>query len=271
DRRLRAFGRHAFALSTRPKRELGQHFLADENILGVIGRLAELDPSDVVLEIGPGLGVLTVYLADRVAHVHAVELDRSLEPVLRRARDEGVRGRVRSRSARRRADQFPSGVAERVPSQAERRLGARRLLPARRAARRLPAPEGRRRRRLRAPPQDFAELARAGGDRVAGRGGRRARGDWPRCGDARRGAEARRLHGSCASTPVTREPATAKLNLALVVGGAREDGKHEVATVYQRLDLADRVALSPAPRLRVDGFAADTLVRRALEGLAEAA
>jgi len=72
-------------LSTRPKRELGQHFLADENILGVIGRLAELDPSDVVLEIGPGLGVLTVYLADRVAHVHAVELDRSLEPRLREA------------------------------------------------------------------------------------------------------------------------------------------------------------------------------------------
>ena len=72
-------------MSTRPKRELGQHFLADENILGVIGRLAELDPSDVVLEIGPGLGVLSVYLADRVAHVHAVELDRSLEPRLRDA------------------------------------------------------------------------------------------------------------------------------------------------------------------------------------------
>jgi len=66
-------------LSTRPKRELGQHFLADENILGVIGRLAELAPSDVVLEIGPGLGALTAFLADRVAHVHAVELDRSLE------------------------------------------------------------------------------------------------------------------------------------------------------------------------------------------------
>jgi 16S rRNA (adenine1518-N6/adenine1519-N6)-dimethyltransferase len=72
-------------LSTRPKRELGQHFLADENILGVIGRLAEFDPSDVVLEIGPGLGVLTGYLAERVAHVHAVELDRSLEPKLREA------------------------------------------------------------------------------------------------------------------------------------------------------------------------------------------
>jgi 16S rRNA (adenine1518-N6/adenine1519-N6)-dimethyltransferase len=65
------------------KRELGQHFLVDENLLGVIGRLAELGPSDVVLEVGPGLGVLTTYLADRAAHVHAVELDRSLESRLR--------------------------------------------------------------------------------------------------------------------------------------------------------------------------------------------
>src|SRR5206468_2686331 len=61
------------------KRELGQHFLVDENILGVIGRLADLRPDDVVLEIGPGFGVLTGYLADRVARVVAVEIDRSLE------------------------------------------------------------------------------------------------------------------------------------------------------------------------------------------------
>jgi 16S rRNA (adenine1518-N6/adenine1519-N6)-dimethyltransferase len=66
-----------------PKKELGQHFLVDENILGVIGRLAELDPGDVVLEIGPGLGVLTRYLVPRVARVHAVEVDTSLEPHLR--------------------------------------------------------------------------------------------------------------------------------------------------------------------------------------------
>jgi 16S rRNA (adenine1518-N6/adenine1519-N6)-dimethyltransferase len=65
-----------------PKKRLGQHFLADENILGVIGRLAELGSGDVVLEVGPGLGVLTRYLAERVDHVHAVELDRSLEPQL---------------------------------------------------------------------------------------------------------------------------------------------------------------------------------------------
>ena len=64
------------------KKEFGQHFLVDENILGVIGRLADLQPGDVVLEVGPGEGVLTRYLAARVAHVHAVEIDRSLEPHL---------------------------------------------------------------------------------------------------------------------------------------------------------------------------------------------
>jgi 16S rRNA (adenine1518-N6/adenine1519-N6)-dimethyltransferase len=64
------------------KKELGQHFLRDPNILGVIGRLAELAPGDVVLEIGPGEGVLTRYLAERVRRVHAVEIDRALEPAL---------------------------------------------------------------------------------------------------------------------------------------------------------------------------------------------
>jgi 16S rRNA (adenine1518-N6/adenine1519-N6)-dimethyltransferase len=66
-------------VTVRPKKELGQHFLVDENILGVIERLAGLEPDDVVLEIGPGLGVLTRFLAERVAFVHAVEIDRSLE------------------------------------------------------------------------------------------------------------------------------------------------------------------------------------------------
>jgi 16S rRNA (adenine1518-N6/adenine1519-N6)-dimethyltransferase len=61
-----------------PKRALGQHFLVDDNIVHLAGALAEIQPSDVVLEIGPGLGILTRYLAARVAHVHAVEIDRSL-------------------------------------------------------------------------------------------------------------------------------------------------------------------------------------------------
>ncbi len=69
-------------MSVRAKKELGQHVLVDENILGVIGRLAQLEESDVVLEIGPGLGVLTSFLADRVQQVYAVELDKSLGPQL---------------------------------------------------------------------------------------------------------------------------------------------------------------------------------------------
>jgi 4-diphosphocytidyl-2-C-methyl-D-erythritol kinase len=68
-----------------------------------------------------------------------------------------------------------------------------------------------------------------------------------------------------------RAPAPAKINLALVVGPLRADGKHEVLTVLQRVDLADRVELVPAPGLEVRGFAADTLVRDALTGLAAAA
>jgi 16S rRNA (adenine1518-N6/adenine1519-N6)-dimethyltransferase len=71
----------------RPNRDLGQNFLVDSNILEVIGRLAELTPQDVVLEVGGGLGVLSEYLAERAQHVHVVELDRGLEPALRDALD----------------------------------------------------------------------------------------------------------------------------------------------------------------------------------------
>jgi 16S rRNA (adenine1518-N6/adenine1519-N6)-dimethyltransferase len=80
-RRLRQF-------AIRPNRELGQNFLVDSNLLGVIERAAELAPDDVVLEIGGGLGVLSEHLAQRVAHVHVVEVDRRLEPALRDALDE---------------------------------------------------------------------------------------------------------------------------------------------------------------------------------------
>jgi 16S rRNA (adenine1518-N6/adenine1519-N6)-dimethyltransferase len=74
-RRLREFG-------VRPNRELGQNFLIDDNILRVIGSAAELDGGDVVLEVGGGLGLLSEFLAPRVAHLHVVEVDRSLEPAL---------------------------------------------------------------------------------------------------------------------------------------------------------------------------------------------
>jgi len=70
---------------------------------------------------------------------------------------------------------------------------------------------------------------------------------------------------------VRRASASAKINLALVVGPRRAGGKHEVVTVLQRIDIADRLELQPSPTLRVEGFSDDTLVWRALELLAEAA
>jgi 4-diphosphocytidyl-2-C-methyl-D-erythritol kinase len=70
---------------------------------------------------------------------------------------------------------------------------------------------------------------------------------------------------------VKRAAATAKINLALVVGPKRPDGKHEVATVLQRIALSDRVAVAEAPELDVVGFGEDSLVRDALVRLAGAA
>ena len=74
-RRLREF-------DVRPNRELGQNFLIDDNLLDVIGRAADLSAGDVVLEVGGGLGVLSEYLAPRVAHLHVVEIDPTLRPAL---------------------------------------------------------------------------------------------------------------------------------------------------------------------------------------------
>ena len=67
------------------------------------------------------------------------------------------------------------------------------------------------------------------------------------------------------------EEAHAKINLALVVGPVRPDGKHEVATILQRIDLVDRIALRRKPGLEVTGYPDDVLVRTALLALAEAA
>ena len=57
-----------------------------------------------------------------------------------------------------------------------------------------------------------------------------------------------------------RAPAPGKINLALVVGPKRDDGKHEVLTVLQRIDLVDRIELVEAKALRVDGFPDDTFI-----------
>jgi 16S rRNA (adenine1518-N6/adenine1519-N6)-dimethyltransferase len=61
-----------------PRRSLGQHFLIDKNIVHKIVRLAELQPGETVLEIGPGRGILTEALLDSSGLVVAVELDAAL-------------------------------------------------------------------------------------------------------------------------------------------------------------------------------------------------
>src|SRR5262249_6683499 len=67
----------------RPSKALGQNFLTDGNTARRIVRLAALEPGDRVVEVGPGVGSLTIALADTGAHVCAIELDRHLIPVLR--------------------------------------------------------------------------------------------------------------------------------------------------------------------------------------------
>ncbi|MGD1057570.1 MAG: 16S rRNA (adenine(1518)-N(6)/adenine(1519)-N(6))-dimethyltransferase RsmA [Solirubrobacteraceae bacterium] len=79
-RRMRQF-------SVRPDHDLGQNFLIDSNILGVIERAAELAADDVVLEVGGGLGVLSEHLAQHAHHVHVVEIDQRLRDALSDATD----------------------------------------------------------------------------------------------------------------------------------------------------------------------------------------
>ena len=64
------------------RKKYGQNFLIDSNILEKIVREAEVGPEDIVLEVGPGIGTLTQYLASRAAFVTAVEIDSNLIPIL---------------------------------------------------------------------------------------------------------------------------------------------------------------------------------------------
>jgi 16S rRNA (adenine1518-N6/adenine1519-N6)-dimethyltransferase len=86
----------AAELGLRPTKKLGQNFVHDPNTVRRIVRAADLRADDVVLEVGPGLGSLTLALLPAVAAVHAVEID----PVL--------------------AARLPLTVAERAPTLADR-------------------------------------------------------------------------------------------------------------------------------------------------------
>lgn len=75
-RLLRQFGIH-------PNKRLGQNFLVDETALQKITAIAEIQPAETVLEIGPGLGNLTRHLAEAANRVVAVEIDKRFIPVLK--------------------------------------------------------------------------------------------------------------------------------------------------------------------------------------------
>jgi len=69
----------------RPRKRFGQHFLKDPAVIDAIVRSIAPQRDDVVVEIGPGLGALTSVLAGMSANVHAVEFDRDLVALLKRA------------------------------------------------------------------------------------------------------------------------------------------------------------------------------------------
>jgi 16S rRNA (adenine1518-N6/adenine1519-N6)-dimethyltransferase len=67
-----------------PKKRLGQHFLVDRNVLNHVVRTAQVGKEEVVLEVGPGLGEMTIALARSVKRVIAVEIDAGLVEILRK-------------------------------------------------------------------------------------------------------------------------------------------------------------------------------------------
>src|SRR5581483_7753079 len=108
-------------------------------------------------------------------------------------------------------------------------------------------------RGIRAPAEDAPELARAERRRDARARDRGARAARARREDACRGARARRVRRTRGDAPM-RASAAAKINLGLVVGPLRDDGKHELLTLYQRVAIADRIDVDPAAALSVQGF-----------------
>ena len=281
----------------------------------MIERLAELDPGDVVLEVGPGLGVLTRFLAERVAHVHAVEVDRRLAPHLDGHRaDDGPLGRCAcgstSRASTRRrtsssrtcrttsrrrssprasnveqisgwcvmvqrevADRFfaravDEGVRRASPCSSSSRPSApASIRVSREVFRPRPNVESAlvafRRTGPGATPQvkrvvegafghrrktlaNSLSLSGARHPRACGRG---ARSDRPRRERARRGA--RRPQEFVALAGGARHdagPRRRRSTSRSSSGRAATTGKHELATVYQRVDLGDRITVEPAAR-----------------------
>src|SRR5262249_24584133 len=182
---------------------------------------------------------------------------------------EGVRSRLGPGAARCAQSRLPPGSAHGVSPASARRLGARGV----RAGDDRPdcGRSGRGRSRVRTPPEDPCELDRARRTRPAGVRGGSARGDRASGGSARGGAPAARGRRTRGRARTRKTKAFAKINLALVVGPRGADGKHDLVTVLQAIELADEHVLEPSDELAVEGFPEDTIVTAALEAFARAA
>jgi 16S rRNA (adenine1518-N6/adenine1519-N6)-dimethyltransferase len=88
---LESLRRQLKDLKIRPKKKLGQHFVIDSRVLQRIVDVADLQPDDVVVEIGAGNGGLTALLAQKAEKVYALEIDFSLIPILRSRFSENKR------------------------------------------------------------------------------------------------------------------------------------------------------------------------------------
>ncbi len=314
-----------------PRKSLGQHFLVDENILAVIGRLARLQPDDVVLEVGPGLGVLTRYLAEQLVHLHAAEVDRRLEPQLATIPNAELHWgdalqldiTALTPPPNKLVANLPYNIATPlvVESLAHEQLALWCVMVQREVADRFFAVPSTKAygavsvlvqlatRRTGLPPGLPGGLQAATERRVCARrlpsesdrGPIRPSSAWSKSAFGHRrktlanslslGGVASREQAVAALAAIGREPnvraeelaphefagarggpsltgpAPAKINLALVVGPLRADGKHELVTVYQRLDLSDRVTVEPAAAHVGAGFAGDAIVQDALAAL----
>jgi 16S rRNA (adenine1518-N6/adenine1519-N6)-dimethyltransferase len=109
---LRRFG-------IRARKRLGQHFLVDDAVLKTVLDAAALSPADTVIEVGPGLGIMTAELAKRAGWVIAIELDNRLAAILRETLalenvvvlNEDVLGTDPAELLRGRAPSFPAGLS----------------------------------------------------------------------------------------------------------------------------------------------------------------
>ena len=265
-------------LGLRPSRDLGQNFLVDSRYLDVVEEAAEPSPSDVVVEVGGGLGVLSARLAPRVGHLHVIELDRALAAALDEVLSPFANATVHRGDAvrfdlaaleptpRKLVANLPYAIAATVLLKSIEELPAARLWVAmvqREVADRLAAPPGSRtygatsvmaqlscevRVHRRVPPSAFHPAPRVESAIVVLR--RRRPAPAPEARELVRAAFAHRrktLAGSLALAPGAAPEVRERTRSALVAIGHPPGVRAERLAPLELEELADRLGRTPSP------------------------